>query len=70
MQDVIKEFEDARSNKRVIYLFDIYDIVASFKMQDAIEELVNHLFDIYDIVALLKMQGATKELLIYSISMI
>ena len=46
MQDAMKELfiysiryssiiEDARRNKRVIYLFDIYVIGASFKMQVA-----------------------------------
>ena len=32
---IVASFKMQRCNKRVIYLFDIYDIVASFKMQDA-----------------------------------
>ena len=58
-----------RWNKRVIYLFDIYDIVALFKIAKWNKRVI-YLFDIYDIVALFKMQEAIKELLIYTIYMI
>ena len=60
--------QDARRNKRVTSLFDIYVIGASFKMQVATK--VISLYHIYDIVGSFKIQDAIKELFIYSKYMI